>query len=70
MADDDGRGYGSLIISALLILALLFAGMWILYYVDPAHDPQVLYPWFGLAAAIIIVVGVGAYVATAWSARR
>ncbi|MEO8601097.1 MAG: hypothetical protein ABI629_00835 [bacterium] len=57
MADDDPRDYGTLIISALLILALIFAGMWIVFYVAPANHPQVLYPWFGWAAAVIVVVG-------------
>jgi uncharacterized BrkB/YihY/UPF0761 family membrane protein len=61
MADDDSRDYGTLIISALLILALIFAGFWIVYYVAPANDPQTLYPWFGIAAAIIVVLGLVNY---------
>jgi hypothetical protein len=62
MADDNDSGYGTLIISALLILALIFAGLWILFYVAPANNPQVLYPWFGIAAAVIVVVGLAGYV--------
>lgn len=61
MADENARSTGTMIIAALLILALAFAGLWIVYYVQPAHDPQVLYPWFGLAAALVIVVGLAAY---------
>lgn len=62
MADDNDAGYGTLIISALLILALIFAGLWILYYVGPANNPQILLPWFGIAAAVIVVVGLAGYI--------
>jgi len=61
MANEDPADYGTLIISALLILGLIFAGFWIVYYVAPANDPQALYPWFGTAAAIIVVLGLVNY---------
>jgi uncharacterized membrane protein YfbV (UPF0208 family) len=66
MADDDAKGYGTMIISALLILCLIFAGLWILRAVSPTHDPHVLFPWFGAAAATIVVVGLLAYVTGRW----
>jgi len=61
MAYDDARDMGTLIISALLILALIFAGLWIIYYVSPAHNPQVLFPWFGWSAAAVVLVGLVTY---------
>ncbi len=66
MADDAAKGYGTLIISALLILALIFAGLWILRSVGPQHDPQVLYPYFAAAAAAIVLIGIGAFVTGRW----
>lgn len=49
---------GTLIMSALLLLALAFAGYWIAYYARIGHAPWQLLPWFGAAAITIIVVGV------------
>lgn len=66
MPDDDGKRYGTMIISALLILCLIFAGLWILRAVGPQHDPEILFPWFGAAAALIVVVGLLAYVTGRW----
>jgi hypothetical protein len=48
---------GTLIVAALLILALAFAGSWIVVYVRPGGDPWRLLPWFGAAAVGIIAVG-------------
>ena len=48
---------GTLIISALLLLAIVFTGAWIVRYVEPGGDPEGLLPWFGAAAAVIVVVG-------------
>ena len=45
----------TLIISGLLLLALAFAGYWIVYYAEGEGAPWSLLPWFGLAAAVIIV---------------
>lgn len=50
---------GTLVIAALLLLVLGFAGYWIVEYADPgrAGAPWVLVQWFGLGAVVIIVVG-------------
>jgi hypothetical protein len=46
----------TLVIAALLILALVFAGEWIITYVQPGGNPAALFPWFlGAAAAILVV---------------
>ncbi|MBP1688958.1 MAG: hypothetical protein H6Q33_5101 [Deltaproteobacteria bacterium] len=58
MAQDEPPESGTLVIAALLILALTFAGYWIFNYVRPGGDPWRLAPWFGIAAAVIIVVGI------------
>ena len=54
---------GTLLIAALLILALIFAGEWILTYVRPGANPWALLPWFGIAALVIVVVGLVVYLA-------
>jgi hypothetical protein len=48
---------GTLIISALLILALMFAGYWIMAYAQTGGPPNGILPWFGMIAALIVVVG-------------
>jgi len=53
--------YGTLIISALLLLALAFAGSWVITYVRPDANPWALLPWFGVMAAIIVVIGLVGY---------
>jgi len=50
--------HGTLVIAALLILAIAFAGAWIIAYVNPGTNPWRLLPWFGLGAAIIVIVGI------------
>jgi hypothetical protein len=57
MAASEPPESSTLIIAALLILALAFAGSWIVAYVQPGGDPWRLLPWFGSAAAVILVVG-------------
>ena len=47
---------GTLVIAALLILALVFAGEWIMTYVEPGGHPAALVPWFLAAAAGILIV--------------
>jgi hypothetical protein len=61
MADHEPPEEGTFLIAALLVLALAFAGYWIITYVEPGANPWSLLPWFGIAAAIIIVVGLFAY---------
>ena len=56
MPDQSARG-GSLVVAALIVLGLLFAGHWIVNYVGDTN-PWAIMPWYGLAAAVIIVLGV------------
>ena len=48
---------GTLLIAALLLLGLAFTGSWIVAYVQPGGNPWDIAPWFLLAAALIVVVG-------------
>lgn len=50
-----------MVIAALLILALLFAGEWIITYVQPGGRPAGLFPWFLAAAGAILVVSFVVY---------
>jgi hypothetical protein len=59
--NDDRSFEGTLLIAALLLLALAFAGNWIIEYVKPGGRPWALLPWFGAAAGIFIVVALLAY---------
>lgn len=70
MPNDQPPEYGTLIIAALLVLALLFAGYWIIVYVQPGGHPQTLFPWFGGAAAAIVVVGMIIYLSLGSRNRR
>ena len=53
---------GTLVISGLLLLALGFAGYWIIQYVQGGGAPWSLLPWFGAGAVIIIATGLVYYV--------
>ena len=46
----------SFIVAALIVLGLVFAGHWIVSYVQNGK-PWVITPWYGGAAAIIIIIG-------------
>lgn len=48
---------GTLIIAALLLLTLGFAGYWIVSWAQTGGAPGNLLPWFAIAAAAIVVVG-------------
>ena len=48
---------GTLVIIALLVLSLVFAGLWINSAVEPGGNPRGLLPWFGGAAVVIILLG-------------
>lgn len=47
----------TLLIAALLLLVLGFAGSWIRAYVAPDENPWALVPWFSAAAGVIVVIG-------------
>lgn len=57
MAKSDSSSQGTMLMSALLVLALLFAGAWIYVTAEPGDSGMWLVPWFGGAAAIVIVIG-------------
>ena len=57
MLPEKSPGQGSLIVAALIVLAILFTGHWIVSYVH-SSDPWALIPWYGVAAVIIIVFGI------------
>jgi hypothetical protein len=59
MASGTPEG-GTLIIAALLILALGFAGYWIMLYAQTGGPPTGILPWFTVAAAGIVIVGLAA----------
>lgn len=46
-----------MLMSALLVLALAFAGAWIYVTAEPGDSGMWLVPWFAGAAAVVIVVG-------------
>jgi len=48
---------GTLFIAALMLLALAFAGAWILGYVSGSGAPWGLLRWFVGAAVVVVVVG-------------
>ena len=57
MARDGTPEAGTLLIAALLLLLLAFAGNWIIAYVQPGRNPWAIVPWFLGAAGVIVVVG-------------
>ncbi|HEY7533016.1 MAG TPA: hypothetical protein VH681_09605 [Nitrospiraceae bacterium] len=58
MPADKSPRESSLIVAALIVLGLLFAGHWIVSYVQQNTNPWAIMPWYGLAAAVIIVFGI------------
>jgi hypothetical protein len=54
MAAEQPPEFGTLVTAALLVLALLFAGYWIVSYAGNTGAP--LARWFGIAAVVIVVV--------------
>ena len=57
MPADKSSHEGSLVVAALIVLGLLFAGHWIVSYVQ-GTNPWAILPWYGLTAAIIIIFGI------------
>lgn len=61
MAKSEESSQGTMVMAALLVLALLFTGVWIYVSAAPGENAMWLLPWFGAAALVIIVVGMLAY---------
>ena len=61
MADKQAPEAGTLMIAALLLLALGFAGYWIMEYAQIGSAPWELARWFGILATVIVVVGLLLY---------
>ena len=61
---------GTLIISALLILSIVFAGYWIIDYAQTGGPPNSILPWFGICAAAIVIVGLALLLLRGGSSRR
>jgi hypothetical protein len=57
MAEPQTPEGASLIIMALLVLALGFAGYWIYAYAGSGSHPWHAFWWFGGAAVVIVAVG-------------
>lgn len=57
MLPEKSPGQGSLIVSALIVLGIVFAGHWIISYVN-TRNPWSIIPWYGVAAVLIIVFGI------------
>ena len=69
MASGTPEG-GTLIIAALLILAIIFAGYWIIDYAQTGGPPSGIVPWFAICAAAIVVVGLAVMLLRGGSSRR
>jgi hypothetical protein len=61
MPNDAPLQTGTLIIIAIVVLALLFAGIWIDSAANASSNPSALLPWFAAATGIIIVIALVAY---------
>ena len=57
MLPEKSRGQGSLIVAALIVLGIVFAGHWIVSYVHTSN-PWAIIPWYGVSAVLIIVFGI------------
>lgn len=57
MARNGPPELGTLIISALLLLTLAFAGYWIITYSKTGGAPWASAYWFAAGGAVIVVVG-------------
>jgi len=53
---------GTLVIAALLVLALVFSGAWVVAYVTPGRDPTALIPRFVAAAGALVALAIFLYV--------
>ena len=53
---------GTLIIAALLLLAIGFAGYWIANYASSGGRPWGALSWFAVGAVVIVAIGIVAYI--------
>ena len=56
MPPEKSSGQASLIVAGLIVLGIVFAGHWIVTYVQ-SSNPWAIIPWYGVAAVVIVVVG-------------
>ena len=56
MAPEKSSGQGSLIVAALIVLGIVFAGHWIVSYVKTTN-PWAIIPWYVVGALLIILFG-------------
>ena len=56
MPSEKSPGQASLIVAGLIVLGIVFAGHWIVTYVQ-STNPWAIIPWYGVAAVVIIVAG-------------
>jgi hypothetical protein len=56
MLPEKSPGQGSLIVAGLIVLGIVFAGHWIVSYVQ-STNPWAIIPWYGVVAVLIIVFG-------------
>lgn len=70
MANAKESSLGTLVMAALLVLALFFTGLWIYVAAQAGQDPSWLLPWFGGAALGIVTVGLVGYVISGMRRRR
>ena len=56
MPPEQSPGQGTLIVAGLIVLGIVFAGHWIVSYVQ-SSNPWAIIPWYGVAAVLIIVFG-------------
>jgi hypothetical protein len=60
--ENEPPEYGSLLIAALLVLAIGFAGYWIWLYASTGSPPWNLARMFGIAALVVTLVGILRYI--------
>jgi hypothetical protein len=70
VATEEEPERGTLVIAALLLLALGFAGYWIVSYLRGEGPPWSSLVWFGSAAVAIVVLGFLAGMLPGQSHRR
>lgn len=65
MATSEPPESGTLLIAALLLLGLAFAGVWIVANAGTEGEPWPVVPWFLGAAAVIVGVGLAVIIGRA-----